>query len=105
MSGYVSLYVTCSNRAEARNIAHTLLGEKLIACGNITENVTSLYRWGGSLEESHETTLLVKTRADKSSEVIARIKQLHRYDCPCIVAWPIVDAYEPYLRWIDEQLV
>jgi periplasmic divalent cation tolerance protein len=104
MSEYVSLYVTCANREQARDIAHTLLEQKLIACANIMEGVTSLYRWLGELQQDTETVFIAKTRKDKVDAAMETIRKLHTYECPCMVAWPIVDGNPTYLKWVDEQL-
>lgn len=98
---HVSLYVTCANRQEARSIAHSLVAEKLIACANIVEGVTALYHWMGELQEDHEVALLAKTSKAHVETVIERIKALHSYETPCIVAWPIVYGDRDYLDWID----
>jgi periplasmic divalent cation tolerance protein len=97
---HVSIYVTCASREEARNIVHTLLNEKLIACANITENVTSVYRWMGDIQSDTEASFIAKTSKAHVETVIERIKALHSYDCPCITAWPIVYGNVDYLDWM-----
>jgi periplasmic divalent cation tolerance protein len=101
---HLSLYVTCADVQEAEIIARTLLQERLIACANIQPQTRSLYHWEGALQEDEETTLIMKTGKGHIETVIERIRALHSYDCPCIVAHPIVYGNEDYLNWIDAQL-
>ncbi len=98
--GYVSLYATFAGRDEALAVARALVEERLAACANLLDGVTSVYRWEGRIEQGREVALIVKTRAALAESVIARIRDLHSYACPCIVAWPIVAGYAGYLDWI-----
>ena len=96
----ISIYVTCADADEAEAIAQILVAEELIACANILPKVQSIYRWQGKVEQTSETALLAKTRKALGEVVVARIKELHSYDIPCVVIWPILGGYEPYLEWI-----
>lgn len=100
LSGYTSVYVACKDRDEALKIAQTLVSEKIVACFNIIENVTSIYRWQGELEKTSEVLIIGKTRMEMRSRVQKRIKTLHSYQVPCIVFWPIVDGLPAYFDWI-----
>lgn len=100
---YLSVYVPCADVDEARQIAAALLREKRIACANIQERVTSLYAWEGELQEEQESVLIMKTGKAHIETVIERIRALHSYDCPCILALPILYGNEDYLNWIDAQ--
>lgn len=100
---YVSIYVTCKNAEEAKKIAHSLLQERLIACANISEKVISVYEWQGEIHEDEESVVMMKTGKAHVETVIERIKALHSYDCPCIVALPILYGDGDYLNWIDMQ--
>ena len=97
------VYVTTESKKEARTIARTLLEERLIACANIIESMQSLYWWEGKIEDSDEAVLIVKTRATHLSALTARVKDLHSYDCPCIVALPITDGSTDYLSWLARE--
>ncbi len=97
-------YITTANRTEARLISCALLQEKLIACANIINASQSLYRWKGKLVESKESVIIAKTTNSHSKKIIARVKQLHSYDCPCIVFVPIVAANPEYAEWIQENV-
>ena len=94
------LYITAANREEALSISHTLLGEHLIACANIHDHVTSMYRWQGEIEKSQEAVIIAKTRAILLPQIIARVKALHSYQTPCVISAPIVAGNPDFLKWI-----
>jgi periplasmic divalent cation tolerance protein len=99
------VYVTASSREEALNIGRTLVGERLAACANIFDGVSSIYWWQGRLIEEGEASLILKTTNDLIPALIVRVKQLHSYDCPCVVALPIAQGNPDYLDWIDKETV
>jgi periplasmic divalent cation tolerance protein len=99
------VYVTASSREEALNIGRTLVGERLAACANIFDGVSSIYWWQGRLIEEGEASLILKTTSDLIPALIVRVKQLHSYDCPCVVALPIAQGNPDYLDWIDKETV
>ncbi|MFC1900686.1 divalent-cation tolerance protein CutA [Chloroflexota bacterium] len=98
---YCSIYITASNEEEAREIGRTLVGERLAACVNILP-IKSVYRWEESIEEEGEVVMFVKTRDELTDAVIVRVKELHSYDVPCIVSFPIEKGNADYLKWIEE---
>jgi periplasmic divalent cation tolerance protein len=100
MDAFISLYLTAPTRGEAEHIARTLVEERLVACVNIISDVRSLYHWQGRVEAAHEYALIAKTRAALFPKLEMRVKELHTHECPCIVAWPIVEGNKPYLDWI-----
>ena len=65
--------------------------------------MTSLYWWDGKIEEGHEAVLIAKTRESLVERVVARVKSLHSYDCPCVAAWPITAGNPHYLAWIEAE--
>ena len=98
---YRSIYLTATDEAEARRIGKTLVEERLVACINYFP-IRSIYRWKGKIEESAETAVIAKTRANLVDSVIQRIKELHSYEVPCIVSWVIEKGNPDYLEWIQE---
>jgi len=78
-----------------------LVQEKLAACANYFP-IQSIYWWRGSIEESGETAIIIKTRAELVDQIIERVKQLHSYEVPCTVSWPIDKGNPAYLEWIRE---
>jgi periplasmic divalent cation tolerance protein len=100
---YRSLYITIGNREEARAIAAALLQERLVACTNMIDGVESQYWWEGKIAADREVLLIAKTRADLVDAAIARVKALHSYKVPCIVALPILAGNPAYLDWITTE--
>lgn len=100
---YCLVYVTAGDRAEAIKLAETVVGERLAACANILGTMTAVFHWGGKVEQGEEVPLLFKTRRAVLDALIARIQDLHSYDCPCVVALPIEGGNQAFLRWIGEE--
>jgi len=99
---YLVILATTKDKEEALQIAETLVTEKLCACVNVIDSVTSVFTWKGNLERAFECLLIIKTAIDLFPEILARIKELHSYDVPEIIALPILGGNPSYLRWIDE---
>lgn len=97
------VYVTVPNRADATKIAKTVVSERLAACANIMDGMSSIYWWDNQLQEDSETVLILKTRKDLSSKLIERIEALHSYDCPCALALAIEDGNAEFLNWIANE--
>ncbi|EKQ54771.1 MAG: CutA1 protein involved in divalent cation tolerance [Methanobacterium sp. Maddingley MBC34] len=76
---YSMVYITASGVEEAKKIARTLLGEKLVACANIIPKMESIYWWEGNLEEDVESVLLLKTHSELVDKVIDMVKEIHSY--------------------------
>jgi periplasmic divalent cation tolerance protein len=101
---YNVIIVTASSKNEAEKIAKTLLEERLIACANIISPVQSLFWWQGKVNEAQEHIILMKTRKDLFSKLSERVKALHSYQIPEIIAIPIVEGFKPYMEWLDNSL-
>jgi len=96
--------VLCTTPAsDTEKLARTLVEEKLVACINVA-SVKSFFRWEGKLEEEEEALLIMKTKADKVKEVIDRVKVLHSYDVPEVIALPIIDGNNDYMDWVRESV-
>lgn len=104
MSGIVSVYATFGSDEEARTIARRLVEERLAACANILAPCQSIYRWQGKVEEAAEVPVIFKTGADAANALVARIAELHSYDVPAAVVWPITDAVPAYAQWVREEI-
>ncbi len=100
----IVVLVTAGSEAEAEVLAETLVEEGLAACVNIVAPVRSVYRWKGDICRDQELLLLVKSRRDRFEKIEARVRALHSYDVPEVIAVPICDGSEPYLQWIAGQL-
>ncbi len=87
------------SRGKGESIARPLVEEHLVACVNILET-RSLYRWNGTLEKENEDLLVIKTASRRVEAVMRRIRELHPYELPEMIAIPLVGGYEPYLHWV-----
>ena len=102
---YIVVLVTAKDIDEARKIARGLLDEKLIACANMIGNIQSLFLWQGKIEEAGEVLLVLKTRRALFDQVAIKVKSLHSYDTPEIIAVPVLEGNSDYLNWIDLSVV
>ena len=103
--GYILVLVTTASKSEAEKIAQHLLDAKLIACGNIIGPITSLFRWSGKIERAEEYLTIMKTRQELFRMVEEEIKTLHSYEVPEILAIPIIEGSNAYLKWLESCLV
>ncbi len=101
---YIVVYITVPDFETGKKIAKTLVEEKLAACVNITSQINSIYFWQGNIEDDTEHLLIIKTRKDVFEKLENRVKELHPYTVPEIIAMPIVLGSKDYLNWIDETL-
>lgn len=99
-TGVISVYVTFPAGFAADDLITALVGERLIACGNLFPGLTSIYTWEGRVERDPETAAILKTTEDRLEALVARIRQSHPYETPCIVAWPVIGGFPPYLEWV-----
>ena len=97
------IYSTTGSVEEARKIARILVEEKLVACVNIIPKIESIYRWQGNIEEDNECVLLAKTTDKNVDKAIQRIKTLHSYEVPDIVAIPVTHGFKEYLDWVEDE--
>ncbi|MFX0083151.1 MAG: divalent-cation tolerance protein CutA [Candidatus Hodarchaeota archaeon] len=103
MSCYLFL-VTVPNIDEGHKIARNLVESKLVACVNVIQNISSIYRWKGEIEEDNECLLLIKTIEENSDSLIQKIKEIHSYSEPECIAFKIEKGSETYLKWIEEAI-
>lgn len=104
MDGFIVVYVTAGTAEEADKLAQTLVGEKLAACVNRIKSVRSVYRWQGQVEQSDEELLVIKTRKDLFRALEKRVRALHSYSVPEIIALPIIAGSAGYLAWLRDQV-
>lgn len=94
------IYATAASKEEAMAIGRAMVESRLAACANIIPAITSCYWWEGKLQESQEAALILKTRRELAGKAIARVKELHSYDCPCIIAFDIGKGHPDFIKWI-----
>ena len=100
INSIVVLISACSEE-EAHKIAELLVKQKKAACVNIVPGVDSLFRWKGKIDSARETLLLAKTRTSLLPQIISLVKEAHSYEVREIIALPIIDGSEDYLKWLD----
>ena len=96
---------TVPNAETAKSVAHTLVEERLAACVNVIDRLTSIYRWQGAIEEDTELLLVIKTRAAHFDALAARIVELHPYSVPEVVGLDVASCHGPYASWLVESTV
>lgn len=94
------VYITVPDAETGAGIARALVGESLAACVNVLPGVRSIYRWEGAVEEAGEALLIVKTVAGRLEALGRRVRDLHPYDLPEILAVAAAGGLEAYLDWI-----
>jgi len=99
--GYLIVLVSCPTTALALSMGRALVEEQLAACVHVMPGVTAIYRWQGSIEEDPQTVLVVKTCRAAWSRLAERVQELHTDEVPEILALPIEEGLQTYLRWID----
>ena len=100
----ITVFAVFADPADAQRIGMTMVEEKLAACVNILAPCRSIYRWEGAIETATETPALFKTTLDKADALIARIEEMHGYDKPAIVAWPVERLAAAYGDWVEDSL-
>ncbi len=103
-SKYVVLFITCAHYNEADKIANELLNGKLIACANILLHSESVFWWQKKINRASEIVIIAKSTTAKINAVIKKVKQLHSYKVPEIIALPIIAGSAEYLDWIDSSV-
>ena len=101
---YLIVFMTAGSREEAVKIVRTLLEERLIACANVVDAVSSFFWWQGEIEEEKEVLVIMKSNESFFRKLSKRVAELHSYDVPEILAVPIVDGSQSYLDWMKECL-
>lgn len=96
------VYCTCPDQTTAERIAEALVAERLAACANVVPGLISIYRWQGQVRREAELLLIIKTRGVDYSLLEARIRELHPYEVPEIVALPIQAGAAEYLGWLAD---
>ena len=105
MTDAVTVLCSAPSAEVAEAIARGLVEARLAACVQIVPGLVSIYRWKGAVERDAEVLLVAKTRRDLFPALEARVRALHPYEVPEIVALPIVDGSAPYLAWLSAETV
>ena len=97
----IVVLTTCPDDAVAARIARDLVESGLAACVSRTAPVHSTYRWQGAVQDEPEVLLVIKTLTSRYSELEMRLKSLHPYDVPEIIALPVAAGSADYLSWLQ----
>ena len=103
MADPVVLYITVPNREEGLRIGRALVEEKLAACANVIDGLTSIFRWEWAVQEESEALLIAKTDRNLVDAASDLVKLEHSYDCPCVVALPIIGGNQDFIGWISAE--
>ena len=97
------VYITTSGEEESKKIGRTIVEERLAGCVNIIPTIGSLYWWKGEIEEDNESVLIAKTKVSNIGNIIKRVKEIHSYENPAILAIPIIEGSKEYLDYLDAE--
>src|ERR1035437_3596246 len=102
--GIVFAYITTKNKPEAKKIGKVLLQERLAACINIFDGMSSMYWWKEKIEEANENVLIAKTTKKLFSKLSKKVKSIHSYSVPCILQLEVKDGNKEYVKWLKSSL-
>ena len=102
MGDEIVILITAGTSEEAGTIARTLVDEHLVACVNIVPGIRSFFFWDGRTQEAQESLLICKSRLHAMAKVQERVKTMHSYTVPEIIALPVVAGLESYLAWVGD---
>lgn len=100
MTKALEVHVTVPDQERAEAIARTLVGERLAACVQLVPGVRSIYRWEGDIQADDEVLCLIKTRAESFAALAGRVRELHPYQVPEILAFEVAEGSPAYLEWL-----
>jgi len=92
--------ITAGDAETLASLTRTLVEERLAACGQNIASVRSIYRWEGDVQDDPEARVGIHTRTGLVPELVDRVKSLHSYDVPCIIALPVIGGNRAYLDWV-----
>jgi periplasmic divalent cation tolerance protein len=99
---HIVVLITTPSKEEAEKIANYLVENHIVACVNIVEKVNSVFFWQGNIEKAEESLMIIKTKKGVFKKLIEEVRKMHSYTVPEIIALPIIDGFEDYLKWIEE---
>ena len=103
MSEISIVLVTAGSEEEAAAIGQILVEERLAACANIVPRIRSIYRWKGKICDEQEFLTIIKTRTSLFDDVQKRVKELHSYEVPEIISFPVAGGLQQYIDWVLEE--
>ena len=104
MSEFVQITTTTGNRQDAEQIAAELVSRRLAGCVQVSGPIMSTFRWQGKIETAEEWMCVIKTSRAQFAAIHEALGEIHPYEVPELVATPILEGSDAYLRWLEEQL-
>jgi len=105
MSGQALVVLTTlASREDARALVQSLVEDRLVACGTLLPDATSIYRWEGAVREESEVVVLLKTDASRWEALSEAIQQRHPYTVPELLALPVARGLDRYLSWVTSEV-
>src|SRR3990170_5647086 len=98
----IVVFITAPDEDESAKIARALVEARLAGCVNIIKDIRSIYSWQGKIEDEKEVLMVAKTQKPLFDSLMKRVKELHSYTVPEIIALPIIQGSEDYLKWLKE---
>ncbi len=102
---YSVVLITAKDAQEGTKIAEHLVSQKLAACVNIVPGVQSIFWWDGKIDKAQEVLLIVKSKKSLFTKIVKTVRSVHSYDVPEIIALPIEQGFNSYLKWINKSVV
>lgn len=100
MDNIIVVYCTVPSKKLAKDITKVIMKHRLAACVSMVENVRSVFSWEGEICEEKEILMMIKTRRANYGKIKLVIEDMHSYSVPEIIALPVVDCSENYLKWL-----
>jgi periplasmic divalent cation tolerance protein len=100
----IVVFITAANSEEAARLADMLLERRLAGCVQILPEMESVYRWQGKIERQKEVLLIAKTTKSRFDELESKVRVIHSYETPEIVALPLAAGSPPYLEWLNSSV-
>lgn len=94
------VFVTAPDAGAGARIARALVEERLAACVNLVPGIRSTYRWQGRVQEDDEVLLVIKTVEGRLDALGERVRALHPYDLPEVLALAAAGGSPDYLAWV-----
>lgn len=101
----VLVYITAADEEEALRLGRLLVEENLVACANVVPRLLSCFRWEGRVQQEEESLLLAKTRSELVSAIVDRVKAVHSYEVPAVLALEIKEGNPDFLQWVEREVV
>ena len=98
----IVVYITAPDEEQAARIARVLIEERLAGCVNIVKGIRSIYSWEGKIQDDQEVLMIAKTQKYLFDTLMNRVRDLHSYTVPEVIALPVIEGSEDYLNWLKE---